>query len=127
MKGKVQHFEIPADNIDRAKAFYQKTFEWQFQPVPGMDYTMVTAAPSNQEGRSTEVGAINGGMGKRGPPLAHPVFTVTVDDIDGTAKLILKNGGKIIRKKESIGPMGFTAYFADSEGNVVGLYQPASM
>ncbi len=127
MKGKVNHFEIPADNVQRAQSFYQKTFEWQIRPIPGMDYTMLGAAESDGEGMATETGAINGGMGKRGPPLQHTVVTITVDDIDSALKLIAKNGGKLVRKKESLGPMGFTAYFADTEGNTVGLFQPPGM
>jgi predicted enzyme related to lactoylglutathione lyase len=65
-------------------------------------------------------------MGERGGPLKHPVVTLLVDDIDAAAKLIAKNGGKMIRKKEAIGPMGFVAYFKDTEGNVVGLFQAPS-
>lgn len=127
MKGRVNHFEIPADNVARAQKFYERTFEWRLQPVPGMDYIMVGAADSSSEGRSTEVGAINGGMGKRAKPLQHPVFTITVPDIDGALRLIERNGGKTVQKKQSIGPMGSTAYFSDSEGNTVGLFQPPPM
>jgi uncharacterized protein len=124
MKGKVVHFELPADDVKRATTFYQKTFEWQIQPMPEMEYTMLGTAPSDAQGMPTEPGAINGGMGKRGPMLKTPVITLMVDSIDAAAKLIVKNGGKIVRGKEAIGPMGFTAYFTDPEGNVVGLFQP---
>ena len=123
MKGRIGHFEIPADNVQRATEFYKKTFEWSVQPVPQMDYTMVTTTESNAEGRPNSPGAINGGMGKRGGPLKNTVVTVIVDDIDAALKLIGKNGGKTVQKKQSIGDMGFTAYFSDTEGNTVGLYQ----
>ena len=124
MKGSIGHFELPADDIKRATAFYQKVFEWTISPMPEMDYTMLGTTESDAEGMPKSAGAINGGMGKRGGPLKHPVVTIIVEDIDGAAKLIAKHGGKMVRAKESIGPMGFTAYFSDTEGNVVGLFQP---
>jgi uncharacterized protein len=124
MKGKVVHFELPADDVKRATTFYQKTFDWQIQPMPEMEYTMLGTAPSDAQGMPTEPGTINGGMGKRGPILKVPVVTLLVDSIDAAAKAIVKNGGRMVRGKEAIGPMGFTAYFSDTEGNVVGLFQP---
>jgi len=35
MPGKVVHFEIPADNVERAKLFYEKAFGWQISKYPG--------------------------------------------------------------------------------------------
>ena len=58
--------------------------------------------------------------------MKSPVITLSVDDIDATLKTIGKNGGSTIQKKQPIGDMGFTAYFKDSEGNIVGLYQNAA-
>jgi len=124
MKGSVVHFELPADDVKRATTFYQKTFDWQVQPIPEMEYTMLGTAPSDAQGTPKEPGAINGGMGQRGPVLKAPVVTLAVASIDAAAKLIVKHGGRMVRGKEAIGPMGFTAYFADTEGNVVGLFQP---
>ncbi len=126
MKGKVGHFELPADDVKRASAFYQKTFEWAVQPMPEMGYTMLGTTESDAQGMPKEPGYINGGMGKRDKLLKAPVVTVIVDSIDAAAKLIVKNGGKMLRPKQAIGPMGFTAYFSDTEGNVVGLFQPPS-
>jgi predicted enzyme related to lactoylglutathione lyase len=125
MSGKVGHFEIPADNPERARKFYGGVFNWQFNVMPGMDYTMVSTGPSNEQGMPTEAGYIGGGIGKRATPLEHPVVTIIVDDIEASEKAIEKHGGKIIQRKKPIGDgsMGFTGYFKDSEGNIVGLYQ----
>jgi len=124
MKGSVGHFELPADDVKRASAFYQKTFGWNIQPMPEMEYTMLGTTESNADGMPKDAGAINGGMGKRGGVLKTTVVTIIVESIEEAAKAIAKNGGKISRKKEAIGPMGFTAYFVDTEGNTVGLFQP---
>ena len=124
MSGEVVHFELPADNVERAQTFYRKTFGWKMDPIPGMGYTMVGTSPSDENGVPKEPGAINGGMARREAPLNAPVFTILVDDIEGSAKAIAKNGGKVVRKKMEIGGgMGYAAYFADCEGNIVGLYQ----
>jgi uncharacterized protein len=125
MSGEVVHFEIPFDDSDRARKFYGATFGWKLMPMPGFDYTMVSTGPANAEGMPKEPGYIGGGMGKRGGPLSHPVVTIQVDEITAAEKLIEKNGGKVIQPKQPIGDgsMGYTGYFKDSEGNVIGLYQ----
>ena len=124
MSGEVGHFELPADNTERARKFYETTFGWKMNPMPGMDYTMVSTGASDDKGMPREPGYIGGGIGKRGAPLEHPVVTIVVDDVAAAAKKVEKNGGKVIREKREIpGNMGWTAYFRDTEGNVVGLYQ----
>ena len=129
MSGEVVHFEIPADNSERARKFYEKTFGWKMNHMAEFNYTIVGTAASDENGRVTMPGAINGGMGKREGPLAHPVITIQVDEITDAEKTIEKNGGKVIQKKQPIGDgsMGFTGYFRDSEGNVVGLWQRGKM
>jgi hypothetical protein len=125
MSGEVAHFEIPADDLARARKFYSATFGWKLTEVPGMDYTMVSTGPVDEQGMPKEPGAIGGGIGKRGGPLKHPVVTIIVDEITEAEKVIEKNGGKIVQRKQAIGDgaMGHTGYFQDSEGNIVGLYQ----
>jgi uncharacterized protein len=124
MTGEVGHFEIPADNTERARKFYSTTFGWKMTTMEGMDYTMVTTGATDDQGMPKEPGYIGGGIGKRGGPLEHPVVTIVVEDVGAAVKKVEKNGGKIIRDKQAIpGNMGWTAYFKDTEGNVVGLYQ----
>jgi predicted enzyme related to lactoylglutathione lyase len=125
MSGEVGHFEIPADNTERARKFYSETFGWKMNQMPDMDYTMVSTGAVDDEGMPKEPGFIGGGIGKRGGPLEHPVVTIIVDDVSAAEKKIEKNGGKIIQRKQKVGDgsMGWVAYFKDSEGNVVGLYE----
>jgi predicted enzyme related to lactoylglutathione lyase len=125
MTGEVGHFEIPADKPDRARKFYEKTFGWKMNVMKEMDYTMVSTGPVDDKGMPKEPGFIGGGIGKRGDMLTHPVVTIMVDEIADALKAVEKNGGKTIQKKTPIGDgsMGWMAYFKDSEGNTVGLYQ----
>jgi uncharacterized protein len=125
MSGEVAHFEIPADDTKRARKFYTTTFGWKCDTVPGMDYTMVSTGKVDDQGMPSEPGVIGGGIGKREGNLLHPVVTILVDEITLAEKLIEKNGGKIVQRKQAIGDgsMGHMGYFKDSEGNIVGLYQ----
>jgi predicted enzyme related to lactoylglutathione lyase len=128
MSGKVVHFEIPANDLKRATAFYKDVFGWWTMEMPGMDYTMLGGTKVSDKGEFSESGSINGGMMKREKPMEHPIITIGVDDIDASLKAIEQKGGKLLRKKEDIGQdMGWTAYFIDTEGNVMGLYQRGKM
>ena len=124
MTGRVVHFEIPFDDQDRASAFYGKAFDWQLASMPGMGYTLVTTGPSGETG-PTEPGFINGGMLQRQSPISSPVLVIDVDDIDATLTTIGELGGSTVRAKEPVGDMGSAAYFTDSEGNLVGLWETA--
>jgi predicted enzyme related to lactoylglutathione lyase len=121
----VVHFEIPADQVERAKTFYSKAFGWMLNTMPEMDYTIVTTTASDKNGIPTGPGAINGGMGKRRDPLKSVVVTIGVKDIDASLEKIKQLGGKAVGKKMPVGDMGFSAYFKDTEGNVIGLWQSA--
>jgi hypothetical protein len=125
---KVVHFEIPADDLDRAKNFYGSVFGWQLQTMPmpqGGEYTsVVTTAVDQQTQMPTEPGAINGGMVQREEPTsAAPVITVDVEHIDDALREIEANGGRTVTPRTAIPGMGAFAYFKDSEGNVMGLWE----
>jgi predicted enzyme related to lactoylglutathione lyase len=125
MSGRVVHFEIPADDVARAEAFYRDAFGWSLNSVPAMGYTLVSTTPTDGRGAPTEPGAINGGMLARQEPITSPVIIVDVDDIDEALRRVEQLGGKTLRDTLPVGEMGFAAYFADSEGNVLGLWQKA--
>jgi predicted enzyme related to lactoylglutathione lyase len=123
----IVHFEIPADNMKRAEEFYKNAFGWNITRWEGgpMEYSMLGTTMSDENGMPKQPGAINGGLGKRGGPLTHPVVTVMVSDVNAALAKIESLGGKTVAPKMAIGDMGFTAYFKDTEGNTIGLFQPA--
>jgi uncharacterized protein len=123
MSGRVVHFEVPFDDADRARGFYRDVFEWEIQPVPEMGYNMVSTGPISDQGMPAEPGYIGGGMLQRQAPVNAPVVTLQVDDIDATFVAIEKHGGTAAGGKMPIGEMGFAAYFKDSEGNLMGLWE----
>jgi uncharacterized protein len=123
MAGRVVHFEIPADDQNRARDFYQSAFDWNISEVPDINYHMVMTSPVNDQGMPPEPGSINGGMFAREADLATPVITVEVDDIDATLEKIGSLGGSTVLAKQAVMDMGFAAYFRDTEGNVMGLWE----
>jgi predicted enzyme related to lactoylglutathione lyase len=127
MSGRVVHFEIPFDDGERARRFYGETFGWQVMPVPDMDYTMVMTGPSDPEKGPTEPGFINGGMFKRSEEFAGkgPNIVIDVPSIDDALRQVEAAGGKTLSQKMPVGDMGFAGYFADTEGNVIGLWETA--
>ncbi|MGE5829507.1 MAG: VOC family protein [Micromonosporaceae bacterium] len=124
MSGRVVHFELPADDVKRAGEFYQTVFGWDINPVPDVNYVLVVTTPSGETG-PTEPGAINGGMAERSSPITAPVITIEVDEISRALEQVEAAGGAVVQGKQPVGAMGFTAYFSDTEGNVVGLWQNA--
>jgi predicted enzyme related to lactoylglutathione lyase len=123
---KVVHFEIPADDLDRAKSFYGSVFGWELQTVPMNEgeYTSVkTTEVDEQTQLPTEPGAINGGMFQRAEQLTSPVITIDVDGIDDALKQIEAEGGTTVTPRTAIPGMGAFAYFKDPEGNVLGLWE----
>ena len=126
MTNSVVHFEIPADDFERAQKFYTDAFGWQLQHMPELQYTMVMTTESDEQGMPKTPGSINGGMGKRQSPTSeHPTVTIGVEDIDKAFEAITAAGGSALGEKMPVADMGWAAYFNDSEGNVVGLWQSA--
>ncbi|MFC5099443.1 hypothetical protein [Kibdelosporangium philippinense] len=66
MSGRVVHFEVPFDDAERAKGFYQEAFGWDIMSMPEMQYNLVSSGPTDMQTGPTEPGFINGGMFARG-------------------------------------------------------------
>jgi predicted enzyme related to lactoylglutathione lyase len=124
---KVVHFEIPADDVERAKRFYGSIFGWGLQDYPEMDYTFVVTTPVDETTQMpVEPGAINGGMFRRsaGTP-STPVVMVDVESVDDALKQIEAAGGSVVQPRTELAGMGAFAYFTDPEGNTLGLWENA--
>ena len=124
---KVVHFEIPADDLSRATEFYRSIFGWDLQDMQGEAmglYTLARTTPVDEKTQApTEPGAINGGLMKRVADTPSPVITIQVDGIDDTLKKIEAGGGSTVQARTEMPGMGAFAYFKDSEGNVMGLWE----
>lgn len=119
---KVQHFEIPADDVERAKKFYSEVFGWKISDVPGMNYTLLYTAEVDKNNMAKEKGVINGGMMERGV-VKSPVIVVTVASIEESLEKIKAAGGEAVTEVMTVGDMGLYSYVKDPEGNIIGIWQ----
>ncbi len=121
------HFEIPVNDLEKARGFYGSIFGWKLQdwPMPdGSTYIGVHTTPIDEKTREPlKPGAINGGIMKRNDNVKAPVFAIKVSSIDEKVKLVEKAGGKVVMPKMDMMGMGFYAYVTDGEGNVIGLWE----
>ncbi|MGZ8637586.1 MAG: VOC family protein [Actinomycetota bacterium] len=124
---KVVHFEIPVDDVERASAFYGSIFGWELQDMRemGMDYTIVRTVPVDERQMPTEPGAINGGLMPRTADTPSPVVTIGVASVDEALQQVEAGGGTVVRPKTEIPGMGSFAYFKDTEGNTIGVWENA--
>ena len=122
----VVHFEIPADDSKRAQSFYKKVFGWHTEEMkmPGMEYVMARTTETDEKSMAPkQPGAINGELADR-KMLKNPTVTIGVSDINASLKKVEKEGGKTVMPRQSLGKdMGAIAYFKDSEGNIIGLWE----
>ncbi|WHY63731.1 VOC family protein [Cytobacillus firmus] len=125
--GRLVHFEVHVDDMERAKKFYGEVFGWSFQDwseYAGMPY--YGAVTGNEE----ETG-INGALMQRQgpPPEANQAIngyscTIGVEDYDAAEGRILENGGTVALPKYALPGMAWQGYYKDTEGNIFGIHQP---
>lgn len=124
MSGRVVHFEVPFSDGDRARAFYREAFGWTLTEMPELNYTGVSTGPTAETGMPAEPGYIGGGMFEREPSFPQgPVITIDVASIDDALAKVTTLGGEPVGEKTEVGEMGYAAYFKDTEGNVMGLWE----
>jgi hypothetical protein len=114
MAGRVVHFEIPIDAPERATSFYRRVFGWELQQWGPVEYWMTTAG----EGEG-----IGGALTKRSDDVPSLMFYIEVDDVDSILEAVEAAGGKRLTERMPIPTVGWSAYFQDSEGNKVGVFQ----
>jgi predicted enzyme related to lactoylglutathione lyase len=123
---KVVHFEIPFDDKQRAMKFYGDAFGWRLADMPQMSYVMATSVEVDDKYMPTERGAINGGLFQRPKEAPHPTIYVGVQSVDTAIEKVKKAGGTVVTPRTPIPGMGAFARIADTEGNVIGLFESQS-
>lgn len=121
MPGNVMHFAINADDLPRARRFYEKTLGWKFQPWGPPDFYMIETG--------TDAPGIRGSLQKRreiapGRRMIGFECTVSVRDVDKVAAAVVANGGRILMARTTITGVADLIFFEDTEGNIAGAMQP---
>jgi hypothetical protein len=113
---RVIHFEINADDPERAVKFHKKVFDWKIKKWEGpVDYWLVTTGEDKVPGIN---GAIMQRMGR-----GTTCNTIDVPSVDKFLKKIVEAGGKVVQKKTAVPGVGYMAYCADTEGNIFGIME----
>ncbi|MBK6786063.1 MAG: VOC family protein [Saprospiraceae bacterium] len=117
MKNKLTHFAIHIDNMERAKSFYDRVFEWGFNSYGQEDFLQIKADKS-------ETGELIGALQSRKyssvpDKIIGLECTIEVENIDQIIEKVKNNGGQVIMPKTAIPHVGYIAKFLDTEGNLI--------
>jgi predicted enzyme related to lactoylglutathione lyase len=117
MPHNVAHFDVPADDVERARRFYERVFGWRFEPFGPPDFYLIQTGSPQDPG-------IHGSVSQRAqaPPKGARVgfeCTISVDDLAAVRAAILANGGRIVQEEYEIDGVGRLIRFEDTEGNPV--------
>jgi hypothetical protein len=112
------HFEIPAEDIERAKKFYTELFDWKIEKTEGpMEYWLITTTtPSGEKG-------VDGGMMKRQNPQQPITIYIDVPSVDEYVVKVEKLGGKVVVPKTAVPKVGYFAVCTDTENNTFALWE----
>jgi predicted enzyme related to lactoylglutathione lyase len=117
----VIHFEMPAEDSERVRKFYESAFGWQTIPLGPEtdDFVLAFTIETDEKTRIPKKrGAINGGFYKKTKPDQHVKLTILVDDIREAMKKVEAAGGKVLGEPFELPGVGLFVSFIDTEGNL---------
>lgn len=125
----VVHFEMPYEDIERLKKFYQDSFGWTMHDTPPelSGYVVAHTAETDEKNMVKTPGTINGGFFKRNSPGVAPNVVIAVEDIAAALEKIKAAGATDVDGPMDIPGIGSYVTFNDSEGNRVSMLQPKGM
>jgi predicted enzyme related to lactoylglutathione lyase len=121
----VVHFEMPYEDADRLKQFYEQAFGWGMQLIPGENmgnYITAQTAETDENRMVKRPGAINGGFFPKAPDAPTRVV-ISVNDIQAAMQKVKEAGGQVVGEPVEIPGIGKYVSITDSEGNRVSLLQ----
>jgi predicted enzyme related to lactoylglutathione lyase len=109
-------FEIPADNVERARKFYGALFSWKIEKLPGMtDYWHIDTGGGDD--------TPDGGLMARKHPQQPITSYINVESVTQFAAKVEKLGGKVCAPKTAVPQMGYFAVCQDTENNTFALWE----
>ena len=124
----IVHFQIPSNDIERSKKFYNDLFGWKFDKFPsppgsdampeGMEYWLISTV--DDKGSK----ALGGGMMKRQSPQQQGITNYfDVKSVQEYSAKVEKLGGKVISPKQSLPGISYIAVCTDTENNTFGIFE----
>lgn len=120
---RVAHFEIHADDTQRAIDFYSRTFGWEFTKWGEEDYWLIKTGPDEEPGIDGGLVPRRGERPQPGQAVNAYVCTIMVESVDGTILAASGSGATIALPKMAVPGVGWLAYLTDTEGNILGIMQ----
>lgn len=122
---KVVHFEIPADDLDRAQRFYRETFggETTKAPMPEAEDYIANTVPTDSQSLPKEPGAISGALMRRENLGQYPIIVISVSSVADYLEKAERGGGRVVLATRQVGDVGLYARICDTQGNVIGVWQ----
>jgi predicted enzyme related to lactoylglutathione lyase len=114
----VVHFEIPAEDLQRAKKFYEGLFGWKIESMPGSEGYLVISTTDDKGEKG-----LDGGMMQKQHPEHRPTNYIDVPSVDEYSAKAAELGGQVVMPKTPVPGMGYFAVCIDTEGNCVGLWE----
>ena len=112
------HFEIPTDELERAKKFYTELFGWKFEKWQGpMEYWLITT----KDGMGKD--GVPGGLMKRQNPQQTITNYIDVPSVDEYLTKVKKLGGNVAVPKMAVPGAGYLAVCLDTENNTFGIWE----
>ena len=110
------HLELTTYNVEGAKEFYGKVFDWKLNEFPGasMPYTMI--------GTGSEPGGGITGLPMPGVPTAWTAYIET-EDVDATCEKVTAAGGRVWYGPDDVPNVGRFAVVCDPQGAYFGLWK----
>ena len=125
--GRLVHFEVHVEDMERARKFYGEVFDWKFEDwseYAGMQYFGAVTGDDSVPGINGALIQRRGPAPETGQPMNGFSCTMQVEDYDSTEKKILDLGGKVALPKYALPGMAWQGYYTDTEGNTIGIHQP---
>ena len=121
MPNNLGRFAINADDVPRARRFYEAVFGWTFEPWGPPNFYLI-------ETGEEKVRAVGGLLQERrelvrGQKMIGFECTISVSSVDETAESIVAQGGKIVMPKVVLMGVGKLIFFQDPGGNIVGAME----
>jgi predicted enzyme related to lactoylglutathione lyase len=125
----VVHFEMPAEDRERTKKFYETVFGWKMIQLGHEmgEYLLAQTDETDENGMLKETNRINGGFYQKGENGTVPHVVISVENLDEHMETVKKAGGAIEGAPMNIPGIGKFVMFKDTEGNRVGMLQPKEM
>ncbi|HLI79831.1 MAG TPA: VOC family protein [Candidatus Binataceae bacterium] len=118
----LRHFAIPADDVERAKRFYERVFKWRIEAWGPPDFYLIFTdeadKPHGSIDRRDDLAAARSEQTEKGRGGIGWECTIAVDDLSAIKSAIVKHGGKIVHDEREIVGVGTLIRFADTEGNI---------